>query len=228
MQIPTRENRRIHKMTFLAFVSAKKPYNSHSGQENRQKLTCYERYNHQGDSVVLSEYAPILDNYNFDNRASSCCFEGIWLLYDQIQCVASKWIRFQIVEHKCDIVLWHWLSSWCDLDCSGCKIFLLKFPCNCNVNIVTLPFCACWQYVFLGFVWSHMEIHRFRRRIFVVLGELLVRRFIYSLFWHNVTIVLHIYPDKSVTQSMTQPVTQWVTQPVTQPVTQIVIQIVTQ
>ena len=70
-------------ITFLAFVSAKKPYNSKSPQENRQKLTCYERYNHQGDSVVLSEYAPILDNYNFDNRASSCCFEGIWLLYDQ-------------------------------------------------------------------------------------------------------------------------------------------------
>ena len=70
-------------ITCLAFVSAKKPYNSNSVQENRQKLTCYERYNHQGDSVVLNEYAPILDNYNFDNRVSSCCFEGIWLLYDQ-------------------------------------------------------------------------------------------------------------------------------------------------
>ena len=67
---------------WLAFVSAKRPYNL-SSKDTRQKLTCYENYNHQGDSVVLSEYTPILDNYNFDNRAASCCFQGIWLLYDQ-------------------------------------------------------------------------------------------------------------------------------------------------
>ena len=67
----------------LAFVSAKRPYNLSSKDTSRQKLTCYENYNQQGDSVVLSEYTPILENYNFDNRAASCCFEGIWFLYDQ-------------------------------------------------------------------------------------------------------------------------------------------------
>jgi len=50
--------------------------------DNKQKLTCYERAGNQGDAVILTDYAPYLDNYNFNNRAASCCFEGIWLLYD--------------------------------------------------------------------------------------------------------------------------------------------------
>jgi hypothetical protein len=29
------------------------------------------------------DYAPNLGQYNFNNRASSCCFDGIWILYDE-------------------------------------------------------------------------------------------------------------------------------------------------
>merc|ERR1711879_600813 len=46
------------------------------------KLTCYSGPNQQGDAVILTNYAPVLENYDFNNRAASCCFEGIWLLYD--------------------------------------------------------------------------------------------------------------------------------------------------
>ena len=45
--------------------------------DNKQKLTCYERAGNQGDAVILTDYAPYLDNYNFNNRAASCCFEGM-------------------------------------------------------------------------------------------------------------------------------------------------------
>ena len=46
-------------------------------QETKAKLTCYEGPNQQGSSVVLEDYAPVLDNYNFNNRAASCCFNGM-------------------------------------------------------------------------------------------------------------------------------------------------------
>ena len=49
--------------------------------DTNQKLTCYERAGQQGDSVILTDYAPYLDNYNFNNRAASCCFQGVYVSY---------------------------------------------------------------------------------------------------------------------------------------------------
>jgi len=46
-----------------------------------QRLTCYDYANQGGNSVVASDYIPNLQNYNMDNRISSCCFSGIWLIY---------------------------------------------------------------------------------------------------------------------------------------------------
>lgn len=43
----------------------------------KQKLQCYERRNFRGDSVRLIDYVHDLYEYNFDNRASSCCFKGM-------------------------------------------------------------------------------------------------------------------------------------------------------
>ena len=48
-------------------------------KDDQQKLICYERAGQQGDSVILSNYAPYLDNYNFNNRAASCCFQGMYV-----------------------------------------------------------------------------------------------------------------------------------------------------
>ena len=30
----------------------------------------------------LISYTPDLIPYNFDNRIASCCFNGVWMLYD--------------------------------------------------------------------------------------------------------------------------------------------------
>ena len=49
-------------------------------KNDQQKLTCYERAGQQGDSVILRNYAPYLDNYNFNNRAASCCFQGMYVI----------------------------------------------------------------------------------------------------------------------------------------------------
>ena len=42
-----------------------------------QGLTCYEYIGQQGDSVALIDNVPALINYDFNNRASSCCFYGM-------------------------------------------------------------------------------------------------------------------------------------------------------
>jgi len=47
-----------------------------------QSMDCYDYNNQGGDRLHLTDYAPSLRNYNFDNRIESCCFTGIWLLYD--------------------------------------------------------------------------------------------------------------------------------------------------
>ena len=46
-----------------------------------QLLTCYDYSGGGGDSVRATDYIPALRNYNFDNRISSCCFTGTWILY---------------------------------------------------------------------------------------------------------------------------------------------------
>merc|ERR1712107_428008 len=54
-----------------------------TGQEKAaaQGLVCYDYKSGGGDSVRAIDYIPALRNYNFDNRVSSCCFTGTWILY---------------------------------------------------------------------------------------------------------------------------------------------------
>ena len=40
-------------------------------------LVCYENSAWSGDEVRLREYAPYLSLYNFNNRARSCCVNGM-------------------------------------------------------------------------------------------------------------------------------------------------------
>ena len=49
----------------------------------QQRLVCYERTGQYGESYAYKDYAPFLNQ--FDNRIQSCCFEGIWILYGDVQ-----------------------------------------------------------------------------------------------------------------------------------------------
>lgn len=52
-----------------------------SSKAASQVLTCYDYNGGGGDSVRAIDYIPQLRTYNMDNRISSCCFTGMWLLY---------------------------------------------------------------------------------------------------------------------------------------------------
>jgi len=47
---------------------------------NTQFLDCYDQ---SGYRFHATDYAPSLRAYNWDNRITSCCFTGIWMLYDE-------------------------------------------------------------------------------------------------------------------------------------------------
>eukprot|EP00088_Acartia_fossae_P017540 TRINITY_DN199_c0_g1_i2.p1 TRINITY_DN199_c0_g1~~TRINITY_DN199_c0_g1_i2.p1 ORF type:complete len:245 (-),score=39.72 TRINITY_DN199_c0_g1_i2:83-817(-) len=46
-----------------------------------QYADCYDYSNQGGDRLRAVDYIPYLADYNFDNRITSCCITGIWLLY---------------------------------------------------------------------------------------------------------------------------------------------------
>jgi len=46
-----------------------------------QQLVCYDLNNGGGSSYKFTEYASNLGSYNWDNKISSCCFTGIWILF---------------------------------------------------------------------------------------------------------------------------------------------------
>ena len=52
-----------------------------SSKASSQTLVCYDYNGGGGDSVRAIDYIPALRSYNFDNRISSCCFTGTWILY---------------------------------------------------------------------------------------------------------------------------------------------------
>jgi hypothetical protein len=40
-------------------------------------MVCYENGDFSGDELRLREYTPYFYIYNFDNRARSCCMDGM-------------------------------------------------------------------------------------------------------------------------------------------------------
>jgi hypothetical protein len=46
-----------------------------------QYLDCYDNFGQGGQSLRVSDYISDLRSSGFDNRFSSCCFYGIWTLY---------------------------------------------------------------------------------------------------------------------------------------------------
>ncbi len=71
-------------------VEASKPhYHGHpagrraSPKEVPQSATCYTEANSNGFYETYTDYAANLGS--FDNSFSSCCFYGIWMLYDDYE-----------------------------------------------------------------------------------------------------------------------------------------------
>ena len=57
----------------------RRPVRDQEPEGRKQFLDCYDRYGSQFHAV---DYVPSLRVYNWDNKISSCCFTGIWMLYD--------------------------------------------------------------------------------------------------------------------------------------------------
>ena len=51
-------------------------------QANYQSLDCYDRFGQQGTTYRVNDYTPDLSRVGMDNRFSSCCWNGIWNLFD--------------------------------------------------------------------------------------------------------------------------------------------------
>ena len=49
---------------------------------NQQTATCYEQLNGYGPFIKITQPIKNLNLYGWDNKISSCCFTGFWLLYE--------------------------------------------------------------------------------------------------------------------------------------------------
>ena len=67
--------RGVEGPTFSGSVAVSSERQSNS--KNAAYLVCYENADWSGDEVRLREYAPYLSLYNFNNRARSCCINGM-------------------------------------------------------------------------------------------------------------------------------------------------------
>merc|ERR1712154_626131 len=47
-----------------------------------QYATCYDYFGQGGQSYRVTDYIPDLYSIGWDNRFSSCCYYGIWNMYD--------------------------------------------------------------------------------------------------------------------------------------------------
>ena len=47
-----------------------------------QYVTCYDYFGQGGSSYRVTDYVPDLYSTGWDNKFSSCCFYGIWNMYD--------------------------------------------------------------------------------------------------------------------------------------------------
>eukprot|EP00095_Tigriopus_kingsejongensis_P011353 maker-scaffold383_size189472-snap-gene-0.40 protein:Tk11353 transcript:maker-scaffold383_size189472-snap-gene-0.40-mRNA-1 annotation:"mrna-decapping enzyme 2" len=80
-------NFRFDRKDIFAAMASTPGWSFIEGPEDRfggpkTQLSCSDGFNQVGDSVVLVNNAVDLRQFAFDNRASSCCFQGIWILFD--------------------------------------------------------------------------------------------------------------------------------------------------
>jgi len=48
----------------------------------KQTVKCFDQFNGYGNSLTLKYPVSDLWTYNWDNKISSCCFTGFWLMYE--------------------------------------------------------------------------------------------------------------------------------------------------
>ena len=78
-------------LVFLSPLEALPAFNASSIAENeievgeygtKQTVKCYDQFNGYGNSLTLKYPVSDLWTYNWDNKISSCCFTGFWLMYE--------------------------------------------------------------------------------------------------------------------------------------------------
>lgn len=80
--IPLAASARKENYPFLLDSQLSDPEKQQQQQQSAQTLDCYDLQGQGGDSIQAIDYIPDLAAYGFDNMISSCCFQGIWMLYD--------------------------------------------------------------------------------------------------------------------------------------------------
>ena len=48
----------------------------------KQTVKCFDQFNGYGNSLTVKYPVSDLWTYNWDNKISSCCFTGFWLMYE--------------------------------------------------------------------------------------------------------------------------------------------------
>jgi len=56
--------------------------NKADSEATAQYVTCYDYFGQGGSSYRVTDYVPDLYSTGWDNKFSSCCFYGIWNMYD--------------------------------------------------------------------------------------------------------------------------------------------------
>ncbi|XP_059083008.1 beta-crystallin A1-like [Tigriopus californicus] len=76
----------LSTLAVTALASSRPPFFpqvTRSNQQENQELQCYEFPSYEGIAYRFNDYAPSLSPFDFDNVISSCCFNGVWILYDE-------------------------------------------------------------------------------------------------------------------------------------------------
>ena len=47
-----------------------------------QYVDCYDRFGGQGNTIRIDKYIDNLQNFGWNDRFSSCCYNGVWNLYE--------------------------------------------------------------------------------------------------------------------------------------------------
>ena len=74
----------LEKETYASYA-AKNGIKLEKTTASPQYMTCYDYNGQQGNSYRLTDYVSDLYSTGWDNKFSSCCFYGIWNLYQDAE-----------------------------------------------------------------------------------------------------------------------------------------------
>ena len=70
----------FEKETYASYA-AKNGIKLEKSADQPQSMTCYDYFGQQGNSYRVTNFDSDLSYNGWDNKFSSCCFYGIWTLY---------------------------------------------------------------------------------------------------------------------------------------------------